>query len=879
MADFDSSQYFLDDGTNGVASSAPQPPGFDSSKYFIDSSPSQANQPQDLTLGESAISVGKSMLGGVANMGDFINNGLTGANQDQDFMTQAAQRAIAEKVTNGEMTMDEGKQAITGIPKPTTLSSLLTSVIGSPNDLGDGYTLKSTPATRIIQGVASNALIPGGQLANAAAGGGAAIAHEIAPDSAIAPFVGAIGGGGVASVGEDLAGALKNALIGPQTEAGAAQTAAQTLAKISGTTLEDIQSAVTSNTGPLASSKTTAELLQSPQLATLEQAMGTVKPLDMAASAGERANAADNTLSSIAQDTTALKENTGSIILDAFNTAKQASKDNVEEAVKPLYGAAYENTPTVTDPALGALINKDQVLQSAIKAVQKTANNADLPINSTELLVKARSEIGNKIEQAILKGGGREARDLTDTYNRLNDILHQNDLLASADETYGQQIGAHNDLFNNGPFSRLSNAQGSQVMGNILATPEAATKAATILSDNPEAIQAIKDQVGTDMLNMSDAKRIAYVNSKESQLKTLLPQRDYEILDAIRNDAQLRIDTAKSGNPTGGSNTALKSLSLPSVIGRSIKGQAPPSGVWGQLVDTALKGAGTLAGGLATYTHPFVAIPAITGAAVVKGLRNRSTGLVQDALFNQLKDPEEFLSALNSGVPQQSVLQSTLKGVMASNPQALPALLNAVVGQNGGSSTPALRQALSTVLNNGGTKMNNPETPKILGADRVSPSDVIQKIQQDPVDHSIAIMESGKNLDTKTLMKNTDAQNAEMLKNVTFDPNAKNPESSASGIFQLLKGTADNLGVKDPFDPGQNYAGYLKLKEQNSQFGTDPATVYAVHYLGAPTYSKLLKGEPLTETQTEQVRTLKDQLLPKLAKIYSALALQQSGNA
>ena len=41
----------------------------------------------------------------------------------------------------------------------------------------------------------------------------------------------------------------------------------------------------------------------------------------------------------------------------------------------------------------------------------------------------------------------------------------------------------------------------------------------------------------------------------------------------------------------------------------------------------------------------------------------------------------------------------------------------------------------------------------------------------------------------------------------SFNPRAKNPESTATGLFQLLKGTARQYGVSDPTDPVQNANG------------------------------------------------------------------------
>ena len=121
------------------------------------------------------------------------------------------------------------------------------------------------------------------------------------------------------------------------------------------------------------------------------------------------------------------------------------------------------------------------------------------------------------------------------------------------------------------------------------------------------------------------------------------------------------------------------------------------------------------------------------------------------------------------------------------------------------------------------------------------------KIDADPVDKAIYETESGRN------------------------PGAKNPVSTASGAFQLLKKTAANLGVKDVFDIEQNYNGYLKLKEENMQrFGADPDLIYAAHYMGAPLLSKVLKGSPLTDSEKEIAASFYNKALPRFRKIYQA---------
>ena len=120
-----------------------------------------------------------------------------------------------------------------------------------------------------------------------------------------------------------------------------------------------------------------------------------------------------------------------------------------------------------------------------------------------------------------------------------------------------------------------------------------------------------------------------------------------------------------------------------------------------------------------------------------------------------------------------------------------------------------------------------------------------QQIDADPIDSTIYEMESSRN------------------------PKAKNPESTASGAFQLLKKTASSLGVKDVFDIEDNYNGYLKLKEEASQFAEEPFDYYAYHYLGGPTFRAWKQGKDLSSKQGSQVEYLLSTLKPRFDRIYS----------
>lgn len=78
---------------------------------------------------------------------------------------------------------------------------------------------------------------------------------------------------------------------------------------------------------------------------------------------------------------------------------------------------------------------------------------------------------------------------------------------------------------------------------------------------------------------------------------------------------------------------------------------------------------------------------------------------------------------------------------------------------------------------------------------------------------------------------------AELIKAVAkiesnFNPNAKNPNSTAAGVMGLIRGTAKDMGVSNVFDMNQNINGGAKyLAIQMQKFGSIPAAV-AAYYQG-----------------------------------------------
>lgn len=150
-------------------------------------------------------------------------------------------------------------------------------------------------------------------------------------------------------------------------------------------------------------------------------------------------------------------------------------------------------------------------------------------------------------------------------------------------------------------------------------------------------------------------------------------------------------------------------------------------------------------------------------------------------------------------------------------------------------------------IDEGDTMTTDTKPPQVTAAPiKQDVAAIEQEIDKDPYMSALYEAESGRN------------------------PLAKNPTSSASGAFQLINSTAKNLGVEDPFDMAQNYAGALKLTDTHrAKFGNDPAKLYMAHYLGETVLRKLLNRQQLSAKEQAQVDYLQKKALPDFLKIYN----------
>jgi len=686
--------------------------------------------------------------------------------------------------------------------------------------------------------------------------------------------IGALFGAGAGLLGEGIAGTVNlaksgyNKIIGPQTVAEAEAKVGETLAPYVGT--QDLKKIIReTNKDPLGQMRTSAEVLQSPELAILEQRMAQTpaKAMEYANFANKKTEGQDFILSQISKKLDSVPENTGSEIQDIFQKLKAAEKKKVSalyEAIpKDQTVKIYPLKKSIQDAKV-ALYGKGAIdvpkeLNNIFEYITNKSNKNELTIQELQRL---RSRAGSEANVAQRAGDDTKLAFATTIKNKIAEVIDKAPEGATEWRTANEAYKKYAEVFKNKTTNRISKVDGSSIQNLILKSPESTSSFKKIVDIYPEAINPIKDQLAADLSKMSDAQKLNFFKKNNSQLKALLPKEDFAYLKSIKDSISSRINTSNLANVTRGSNTALK---LSDVVERALTGKeaVKKQGLWTELI----KGAGY---GAAFY-NPLIGIPAVIGNYTIKAAREKSGNLVQDALFSALQDPRRLQQSLiaankptatkliSSDPIRNAINKAGLLGLVASIPE---------------SKAPA--QPLDTAL----SQLVTPtESDQLLPGEDLSLSDIQKEDMPKPEDIKLDVLPTDK---TKRVRAVENLIDSDPIDSTIYEiessrnPNAKNPDSSASGGFQLLKKTASNLGVKDVFDLADNYKGYLKLKEENqnvlSNLGYNPndaEALYSLHYLGAPVFKKLALGKSLNDTEQSQVDYLETKVLPKFRKIYT----------
>ncbi len=609
------------------------------------------------------------------------------------------------------------------------------------------------------------------------------------------------------------------------------------------------------------------------QEASMEFAQEAIK--DRARNAPTRASAAFDAVAPNTGDGVERIAKAGGTILDDAQQARQ-------ELVEPLYKEAYERVPVVVSDDLNGLIESDKVLQRAITEVKKTANNASLPDNSTQILVKARNEISNQIERAQSQGLGRKARDLTDTYKRLNKILHRSSTkLKEADAVYATASQSLDELQSTF-LTRLSKMTGDKTknIGQVLELPaESISKlrerfeAAGLIDEWNLGMRAhVQSVVNKTQEGRNFVTKLIGTTDKERRLQAALGDAYPEVKKAL--DLEHRMFEGKNrynaGSSTHGNIEEGKAFEknvgiLNSMLSKDWRGTLTKL-FGGDMSDEVAQGLAKIYFDPATgrgsiekvlpllrqyaknknFSELLAKTTGAPGSRAVlgkgdradKGVNRGARSAVSTSKNPPLRpgaarsgDSAGVLSPRKSG-PAKQVRQSQTKS--SANPRTSEKVVNSAIDRAEAKISP-YSERLKPMT-------NTPAKIKRVEA----------KIDADPLDKTIYEIESSRN------------------------PEAKNPDSSAAGAFQLIKSIAKNLGVRDALDIEDNYNGYLKLKDEyretlNRVVGKkwEPEDFYAVHYLGAPTFTKWKKGRSLSPKQAEQVEYLTETVLPKFRKKYA----------
>lgn len=143
-------------------------------------------------------------------------------------------------------------------------------------------------------------------------------------------------------------------------------------------------------------------------------------------------------------------------------------------------------------------------------------------------------------------------------------------------------------------------------------------------------------------------------------------------------------------------------------------------------------------------------------------------------------------------------------------------------------STPVLENQTSPSPNTQASELPKHTKPKILSKDYLS--QIIEKEAQK------------KGLDPDLVKAIIKAES-------NFNPKAVSPKG-AQGLMQLMPSTAEDLGIKDPFDPIQNIKGGTSYLKELSRIFRNRDHIIAAYNAGPATVKKYGGIPPYSETQT-----------------------------
>lgn len=674
-------------------------------------------------------------------------------------------------------------------------------------------------------------------ISDAAAGIGAQTAEDMTGDTAIAPLVGAVAGGGLTRALIDVA-PNTYALFKSAKPDEIKGSAALALKEITG--LDDVQISEAIKRRPqdaLGKYMTTAELTDNAGMAQIEKSLssadeGAIIYNDRIL---ERQRARDGLLDSLTPAQPMTKEGLGSILMDK---ASSVYKDLTGEADNIWAKVPRNNSININNEqkALRSIINKRQGGLEPSSKVQKLVDqmfpvNSDgvrIPYKTSGALQDIRSDaltlmrdanitpyesrILNKIQQGIdsamskgLKGEDykiwEEARKATAT---TQDIFSRS--------RAGGALTAE--------YARPNNALANALKGDAQSIKE--LKAA--VRNDPQIMEQVKrgiiDSIPRDADGvLTPAKMKNFINANEGGLKELLGKDHFRQVRRILSDLQSEARVMKNAyrSSIGNSVTSQRGTVAGAIQDVLMESVVPGSGVLSRVAETVKQSAGIKN---SKQVQELLFKASLEPEFALELSKTPTTKRVFD-LLDRLKIMAQNIgaSAGTAGIIEASRTQEGFnEQTRGAKRQARSELKARSLLEE--SMTPAQGQitAPSPTMfeeRSGNETINQqPYTDRPVSYD---PSQLKSYIQsQDPLIQAVIRVESGGN------------------------PQARS-KAGAYGLMQLMPGTAKELGV-NPADPAQNIQGGTEYLSQMLKKFRDPKLALAAYNAGPGRVERAMKA-------------------------------------
>jgi hypothetical protein len=503
----------------------------------------------------------------------------------------------------------------------------------------------------------------------------------------------------------------------------------------------------------------------------------------------------------------------------------------------PLYKQAFKSNQAINTPVINKILQTPEgksALSEAVKNLQNEMSRVAVPDKELTAIVKELSDIGLAEAQPVARG--LKLRTLDEVKRAMDSTIRSAYRTGKSDQEIARFVSLKNAL-----VSELDRADSSglyskarSVAGDYLSSQKAMEDGLSFLREDAENIPRRLSNMGTaekqayragvvkalrnDIDTKYDGQNVARLFQKPAtrqKLQSLLSPKEYaKLLD----DAKVTDEIFKLRNQiVGGSPTA----------GKQIAAQEFQQA--GQEIAVDLATGSFARAGMKTAQN--------MANKMFDGLSDKSAKEVAELLYT--KDPKQkykiIKQLLNESKKSGSGLQSTQAAQKLKAFYAISDSVREASTKNAGSAA----IGASAI----GSAMDNSEMPQVRGviapAPQNSPSmnfdDLIPAKPQsnaDPLNEKIKMSESGGN------------------------PNAQNPNSSASGLYQFTDATwrsaVDKWGRKngikygDKSNPQAQEAMMEMLKMDNARVlqnkGIEPsdANLYFAHFMGAPAASKAI---------------------------------------